>query len=72
MFIVGRKATIFVRPTFFGVEPQQFLHNSYLTQFCKILFKILHVMPNYTFQRVSNSNRESNMTLLKGNIGAKL
>ena len=48
----------------FFVEPQNFLNISYLAQFSKFLSEFWHVISNYTYQQVINSNMGSNMAPL--------
>ena len=46
------------------VESRNFLKNSYLTQFSKFLSEFWHVISNFTYQQVINSNMGSNMAPL--------
>ena len=53
----------------FFVEPQNFLNISYLAQFSKFLSEFWHVISNYTYQQVINSNMGSNMAELMVSMG---
>ena len=55
----------------FWTNGEQFCAISYLAQFWPFLSKFLHVISNYTYQQVTNSNGGSNMaTLMVSSMGA--
>ena len=69
IFIFERMARNFVWSPFFWVEPRNFFKISYITQFLKFLSELLHVITNYTYQQVINSNLGSNMAPLIVSMG---
>ena len=72
IFIFGRMVSNFVRSKLFLVEPTIVLKISYLAQFWKFLSEFWHVISNYTYQQVINSNMGSNMAPLMVSGGGPL
>ena len=63
-------ASNLVRSKKIWIEPHDIFKILYFAQFWKFLSEVLHVISNYTYQQVSNSNHGSNMAPLMVSRGA--